>query len=206
MSHNSFERLTELFERFPGIGPRQARRFVFHLLTEDRQNVDELSKLVGEVKDVMSECQSCFRFFARNGGGAYCSICDDTERDVSLLMVLERDADIQPLQKSGTYEGYYFILGGTIPLLHTEESKKLRGGALKVIVEKRIANGLKEVILGFSVNPDGENTSRYVESLLGPWVEKGILKVSTLGRGLSTGSELEYADPETIKNALYNRH
>ena len=206
MSHNAFDRLTELFERFPGIGPRQARRFVFHLLTENRQLVDELSKLVGQVKDAMSECQSCFRFFAKNGGGSMCSICTDTERDPSLLMVLERDADMSPLEKSGTYEGYYFVLGGTIPLLHTEESKKLRGGALKVIVENRIKNGLKEVILGFAVNPDGENTSRYVESILAPWVLKGELKVSVLGRGLSTGSELEYADPETIKNALYNRH
>lgn len=206
MSFNSFDRLTELFERFPGIGPRQARRFVFHLLTEDRNNVEEISKLIGEVKDTMSECQSCFRFFARNGGGSLCSICTDTERDPSLLMVLERDADITPLEKSGTYDGYYFVLGGTIPLLHTEESKKLRGGALKVMIEKRIEGGLKEVILGFAVNPDGENTSRYVESLLAPWVQKEILKVSTLGRGLSTGSELEYADPETIKNALQNRH
>ena len=120
-------------------------------------------------------------------------------------MVLERDADMSPLEKSGTYEGYYFVLGGTIPLLHTEESKKLRGGALKVIVENRIKNGLKEVILGFAVNPDGENTSRYVESILAPWVLKGELKVSVLGRGLSTGSELEYADPETIKNALIHR-
>lgn len=206
MSDNSFERLTELFQRFPGIGPRQARRFVFHLLTEDRRNVDELSKLVGVVKDVMSECQQCFRFFTPNGEGAFCSICSDNERDPSLLMVLERDADIQPLEKSGKYDGYYFVLGGTIPLLSGEETKKLRGGALKAIVEKRIANGLKEVILGFSVNPDGENTSRYVESLLAPWVQKEVLKVSVLGRGLSTGSELEYADPETLKNALHNRH
>ena len=203
---NPFDRLSEIFERFPGIGPRQARRFVFHLLTEERATVTELAQLIGQAKDSMTECQSCFRFFAQQHGESTCSICTDTERDASLLMVLERDADISPLEKSGTYEGYYFILGGTIPLLHTEESKKLRGGALKAIIEKRLTQGLTEVILGFAVNPDGENTSRYVESLLAPWVASALLKVSTLGRGLSTGSELEYADPETIKNALKNRH
>jgi recombinational DNA repair protein RecR len=64
---------------------------------------------------------------------------------------------------------------------------------------------LKEIILGFAVNPDGENTARYIEMLLKDSVQKFTLVISHLGRGLSTGSELEYADPETIKNALKNR-
>ena len=65
---------------------------------------------------------------------------------------------------------------------------------------------MKEIILGFSINPDGENTARYVEILLKDFIEKHTLKVTHLGRGLSTGSELEYADPETIKEAFANRH
>lgn len=203
---NSFEKLTALFERFPGIGPRQARRFVFHLLTEKREDVAELSRLVAEVKDVMAECERCFRFFARNGGGPLCDICADHERDPSLLTIVERDADIAPIERSGMYRGYYFVLGGSVPLLDSEETKKVRGGALKAVVEERLKDGLAEVILAFAVNPDGENTARYVESLLAPHRDSGKLKLTALGRGLSTGSELEYADPETIKNALQNRH
>jgi recombination protein RecR len=103
------------------------------------------------------------------------------------------------------YDGYYFVLGGTVPLLDTQDTKKLRGGALKQLVEMRGPLGLREIILGFSVNPDGENTARYVEILLKDAIAAYKLKVSHLGRGLSTGSELEYADPETIKNALKNR-
>lgn len=120
-------------------------------------------------------------------------------------MVVERDSDIQSIERSGTYDGLYFVLGGTIPLLDSKESAKLRGGALKSSVDAQLTEDLSEIILGFAVNPDGENTSRYVEALLKDHIETNNLTVTQLGRGLSTGSELEYADPETIKNALRNR-
>jgi len=73
-------------------------------------------------------------------------------------------------------------------------------------VEPRIRESqLSEVILGFSINPDGENTARFIESIIGPLLTAADGKITHLGRGLSTGSELEYADAETIKNALRNR-
>lgn len=202
----SLEKLIKHFERFPGIGSRQARRFAHHLLTEPSENVQELSELIATIKSTMTECGECFRFFARNGNGSnVCSICSDSTRDHSKLMVVERDSDIQSIERSGTYDGLYFVLGGTVPLLDSEDSKKLRGGSLRRIAEQRQEH-LEEIILGFSVNPDGENTGRFVESILKEIVEQKNIKISQLGRGLSTGSELEYADPETIKNALENRH
>ncbi len=201
---STLDELAQYFEKFPGIGPRQARRFVFHLLTEPRVEVERLAALIGAVKDSVYECPLCFRFHTHTGSGKLCEICSDPERDQSLLMVVERDSDVRPIERSGTFTGYYFVLGGTVPLMSVEETKKLRGGPLKAVVEKRLGEGLKETILAFSVNPDGENTMRYVESLLTPYEAKG-LTVSILGRGLSTGSELEYADPETIKNAFRNR-
>lgn len=201
----ALEKLIKHFERFPGIGSRQARRFAHHLLTEPSENIEEFSSLIANIKSEVMECSSCFRFFARNGGGSVCGICSDNRRDRSKLMVVERDSDIQSIERSGIYDGLYFVLGGTVPLLDSEDSKKLRGGALKRITEERQSD-LEEIILGFSVNPDGENTGRFVESILRELIEKKKIKISQLGRGLSTGSELEYADPETIKNALENRH
>lgn len=201
---STIDSLAEFFERFPGIGPRQARRFVFHLLTEPRQEVERLADLIRDVKNSVYECPRCFRFHTHIHPERQCDICADPTRDPSLLMVVERDSDIRPVERSGTYSGFYFVLGGTVPLMSIEETKRLRGGAFKVIIERRLAEGLKEVVLAFSVNPDGENTARYVESLLTPHVETG-LTVTFMGRGLSTGSELEYADPETIKNSFRNR-
>lgn len=202
----SLDQLARLFERFPGIGPRQARRFVFHLLKEDPASLAILAATIADIQSKVMLCGHCHRYFARDNGNTLCDICADANRDHSLLCVVERDSDITPIERSGTYEGYYFVLGGTVPLLNAEEADiRLRGGALKAIVDMRLKNELAEVILAFSVNPDGENTARYVESLLKEQRETHALKVSTLGRGLSTGSELEYADPETIKNALRNR-
>lgn len=199
------ERLAALFERFPGIGPRQAQRFVFFLLKEHPDYIESLAGLIQDVRKSVRECDRCFRFFAKKNGETTCSICSDPTRDASSLLIVERDADIAPIERSKTYTGLYFVLGGTIPLLDQEHTARTRGPALKAVVEKRLAEGLREVILAFSVNPDGENTARYVEAQLAPFTESGTLTISTLGRGLSTGSELEYADAETIKNALKNR-
>ena len=201
----SLEQLAKHFERFPGIGPRQARRFVYHLLTEDPQSLRALADAIADVQTKVTECAHCFRYFAHSNGNTLCGICEDRSRNHELMMVVERDSDIAPIEHSDTYDGYYFVLGGTVPLLDPEENIKLRGGALKSIVAMRVKDGLKEIILAFSVNPDGENTARYVSGLLKEETEKNGVKISTLGRGLSTGSELEYADPETIKNALKNR-
>src|SRR5690606_38957885 len=106
------------------------------------------------------------------------------------------------IERSRVYDGLYFVLGGTVPLLESRENQKLRGGGLKRLVESRLADGLAEIILGFSINPDGENTGRFVESIIKGITGTDKVKISHLGRGLSTGSELEYADPDTLKNAL----
>lgn len=201
----TLEKLIKHFERFPGIGSRQAKRFAHHLLLEPREQNAELSKLIAEIQHEVTECRSCYKFFAKNGGGDLCPICNNPQRDRNKLIVVERDTDQESIERSGTYDGLYFILGGTVPLLDSEDIKKLRGGSLKKTVEDRIKEGLQEVILAFSVNPDGENTGRYIESILKNSVANNALTISYLGRGLSTGSELEYADPETIKNALKNR-
>lgn len=201
---SNFDKLVAYFERFPGIGGRQARRFAFHLLRLPPADIEEFAKLVTTLQGSVVECTSCHRYFSRNGGPmSECAICSDTNRDHSKLLVVERDTDIQSIERAGSYDGKYFVLGGTVPLLNNEGTAKLRGGALRARLE--IDNNITELILGFSINPDGENTARYVEKLTKETDEAGRIAITHLGRGLSTGSELEYADPDTIKNALSNR-
>lgn len=201
----ALDKLIKQFEQFPGIGSRQARRFAEHLLTSDPERIKELSELIANIRSSVVACVECQRFFAKNGGDAICAICADPRRDRSKLTVVAHDSDIQAMERASAYDGLYFVLGGTVPLLDSEESRKLRGGTLKRITEERIP-GLSEIILAFGVNPDGENTARFVTSILREIIDTHNIKISELGRGLSTGSELEYADPETIKNALQNRH
>jgi recombination protein RecR len=201
------DKLTAYFEKFPGVGARQAKRFAFHILTLRPEQTHDLANLINGLANSVVECSSCRRFFpAQAQGERLCSICDSTQRDRTKLLVVARDNDITAIERSGVYDGLYFVLGGTIPLLtNNDTTLRLRTPALKAVVNERLPQGLSEIIFGFAVNPDGENTTRYVESAIKELPGAEDLKMSALGRGLSTGSELEYADGETIKSALKNR-
>lgn len=203
---NITDKLIEIFKEFPGIGPRQAKRFVYYLLTRPNGYTAELAKLINSVKSNVSMCTSCFRFFSKNGHDSEtCPICSDHTRDEKTLMLVCRDVDFENIEKTGSYRGYYFILGGTIPILEKNPDKKIRQKDLLDIVELKAKNGLEEIIVALNYNPEGENTLTYIHQLLRPIAEKNKLKISTLGRGLSSGTELEYSDSDTIKNALKNR-
>jgi len=196
---NSIRRLEEIFAHFPGIGPRQARRFVYYLLGRSPAAVKELVELIQEVKSSTAECQVCHRFFTGNEQAdktPTCNICADASRDHSILMVVARDSDFEIVEKSGAFKGLYFILGGTVPILDKEPEKRIR---LKALLQRIDADKPAEVILSLNATPDGENTADLVKNSI-----KGT-KVTILGRGLSTGAELEYVDSDTIKNALQNR-
>lgn len=203
----SLDKLVAYFENFPGVGVRQARRFAFHILTLNKNSVKEMAELITSLSDTVTECKSCHRYFSElNHSSFLCRICGDQNRDKQKLLVVARDSDIQSIERSGLYEGLYFVLGGTVPLLSDlDNSKILRGHILKSLLAERTKEGLNEVILGFAVNPDGENTARYIENMITKSEDLSDIKITHLGRGLSTGSELEYADPETIKNALKSR-
>lgn len=196
------ERLSALFERFPGIGPRQAGRFVQYLLRSSPSLRRELAEALGALSGSVHQCPTCMRFHA--GEQAPCSICQSAKRDPKLLAVVASDADLAALERSGTYRGRYFVLGGTISLT-SEKMSNLRMRELLSRVKELADGDLTEIILAFPANPEGDTTAMRVREELEPL---GIIEgftVTSLGRGLSTGSELEYADPETLKSALASR-
>lgn len=202
----SLERLIELFRQFPGIGPRQARRFAYFLLTRDASYASTLSSLISEVKKEIKECVSCHRYFSPNPKAKIqdkCEICFDLSREQNILMIVGRDADLEVIEKSGTYRGLYFVLGGTVPILSEEPEKKIRIANLESRIEKD--KNISEIIIALNANPEGEHTAEFVAATLSPIAKEKNIKISYLGRGLSTGTELEYIDPDTLKSALKNR-
>ncbi len=192
-------KLTEYFREFPGIGPRQAKRFVYFLLTRPSNYLEEIARLILDIKKHIKTCTSCFRFFQSNNGSV-CPVCSDKNRNSEQLMILSRDVDFEAIEKSKFYTGYYFILGGTIPILDKEPEKRVR---LKELKNRIINNPPKEVIISMNITADGEHTTEFIKNFIGE-INKEI-NVSVPGRGFSTGSELEYSDSDTIKNALKNR-
>lgn len=201
---NPLERLTQLFTQFPGIGSRQAQRFVYFLLNKDKTYINELSRLVSEINDHVKQCGHCFRYMLSNNASPLCGVCADTGTDKTTMMIVAKDVDLESVRKSGAYAGRYFVLGGTVPILEKEPAKKIREDRLVAEVKRAVKeDGLKEIIFALSANPEGENTTTYVKALIEP-ISNGA-KLTVLGRGLSTGTELEYSDGDTLKNALKHR-
>jgi recombination protein RecR len=201
---DSIDKLTEIFKEFPGIGERQARRFVYFLMSRNGTYSENIVRLIGELKKEVAQCGECFRFFILKGKKErLCEICSDTHTDPSLLMVVEKDSDLESVKKSRVYHGKYFILGGLVPVVEKTTKSRVRIEELKEKIKK--SSGLREVILAFSLNPQGDHTDQYVREQLKEITEKSGIKISSLGRGLSTGTELEYSDNDTLKNALKNR-
>lgn len=192
------EDLARAFERFPGIGPRQAKRFVYHLLSSTPFDRARLADLVLHLADDVRQCTMCMRFAPSNN--TLCAYCADRSRDDSLLMVVEKDQDLQAVERANAYRGRYFVLGGVISL---SGKGQIRERDLIRVVEARSKNGLSEIVLALSATSEGEHTADRVRELLAPL--RTALTISELGRGLATGSELEYADATTLTSALHNR-
>ena len=206
-------KLIELFSEFPGIGPRQARRFAYFVLTRPHAFLDDFIRNITAAKKSLKICSSCQHFFTSTQ--AYprqtCSICSDNTRDHTSLMIVARDSDLEAIEKSDVYNGLYFVLGGIIPILEKEPEKRVRLAELKKRVQGLPLHKdtrpllVQEIILSMSVTPDGEHTAEVVKSFIEKNVDVSKIKITILGKGLSTGTELEYSDTETLKNALKNR-
>ena len=199
-------RLAQLFSEFPGIGTRQSKRFVYFLLKQNKSYISELIRQIEALERTINECARCHRYYTKkfNDAGPVCSICTDASRDQSLLMVVEKDSDLEALERSSTYEGSYFVLGGALPILEKEPEKRIRIRDLMEVIEKE-SGDLKEVILACAVTPESEHTADFIRDAITPLCEQNFIKVTSLGRGLSTGTELEYSDAETLRYALEGR-
>lgn len=207
---NPIDRLTEAFEKFPGIGPRQARRFVQYLLSAAPSVRNDIAEHIKALGANTAQCKECYRWFTKDNrrapsahaeGALLCSICRDPNRDTHTLFVVEKDADVDNVERSG-FKGLYFVLGGTVPLAAEEPARHVR---LRELMKRVEAGNLSEIIMGLSATTEGDHTRQLLVETLRPQAEQSGCKLTSLGRGLSTGSELEYADPDTIASALSSR-
>ena len=201
---DTIAKLTKLMSSLPGIGPRQAQRIVHALLRANKSTALELADSLSHLHDDVVICESCKRFFIpHNTGAKECGICTNPNRSSDTLMVVEKDVDFENIEKSGVYNGLYFILGGTLsPISDSPDTARVAE------LDRRIAQldgDLQEVILALSATPAGEETTVYLEEKFAKRLTDKNIKLSRFGRGLSTGSELEYSDAETIKSAFESR-
>lgn len=199
---SALEKLKGQFRHFPGIGVRQAERFVYYLLSRSESERQEIAELITRLGKGIVACERCGRYI-ESSQSSLCDVCRDEARDKSLLLVVEKDIDFEKIRRSGAYRGYYFILGGTVPILEKDPESRIRLGALMERLHKDV--NIRELILALSATPQGDHTADIIRAQIDGAGLKQTLTISMLGRGLSTGTEIEYSDDETIQQALRHR-
>lgn len=207
--NNSIEKLAGMLQKLPGIGPRQAKRITFAILEKEEGFAKNLCGLISELGNKIKRCEYCFYAFESSAASKnqknICPLCEDKSRDISSLIVVEKEIDLENIEKTNCYNGRYFVLGGTLSLFNkNEDLKKIRMKELFYRVKNDI-NAVKEVIMALSATKEGEATSIYIDKILEPIMKNSDLKITSLGRGLSSGAEIEYSDKDTLKNAFLNR-
>lgn len=184
------------FQFFPGVGPRTAKRYIFHLLNEPQARVEEFAELIALLPKEITRCKKCFTFSPKE----FCNLCSSIHRDQSLLCIVSRVQEIESIEKAETYHGLYFVLGGLLnPLLGIDPTHLRFEELLIRIQENQVPLG--EIILAMNPTLEGESTIHYIKKILAPLA----IKLTILGRGIPQGADLEYADELTLGEALRGR-
>ncbi len=198
MFPKSVQKLINELSKLPEIGPRSATRMVFHLLNQNQKELDNFSFAIKNLKTEINLCPQCYNLTEKSK--KFCPICLDGKRDKSILCLVENLLNIIPIEKTKQYHGLYHVLGGLISPGNGIGPESLKINQLIARIKKS-QPGIKEIIFAFSPTTEGDTTALYIERLLG-----GLeIKTSRLARGLSTGSDLEYIDENTLSSALLGR-
>ena len=196
--------LIELFKKFPGIGPRQAKRFVSFVMHASPAYRKELMATLAEIHTHVETCALCNRRYVANqalaeGQASICSICRK-KRDSKTLLIVAHDSDVDVFEKLLTHTGHYYVLGRYIPLFAESVTEHVDLRKIYDRIDTLRGEGLVEIIMATNATADGDYTARILREHIQNKYDG--LVVSTLGRGLSTGGELEYADSETLREAM----
>jgi recombination protein RecR len=187
-------RLIQEFHKLPGIGPKSAQRLTYYLLRAPQEEAQALAQAILEVKEKIAFCTICQNVTDTDP----CLICADSQRDRSLICVVEEPLDILALERSGSYHGLYHVLHGVISPMDGVGPEDLK---VEELLGRLKGGAVNEVILATNPNLEGEATAMYLTRLLRPLG----LRITRLARGLPTGADLEYADDLTLARALEGR-
>lgn len=190
----SISRLISELSKLPGVGPKTASRLVFYLIKNPSMDIKELGEAFLNLKNDLIYCHQCHNITDSDT----CSICEDHNRDNSLLCIVEEPLDVIAIEKSRSFNGKYHILGGRLSPLEGINAEQLN---LNDLSEKIKVNDIKEVIIATNHNVEGETTAMYIKKILEP---TNII-VTRIATGLPMGGDLEYADEITLAKALEGR-
>jgi recombination protein RecR len=186
--------LIDSLSRLPGVGPKSAQRIAFYLVQTDDDQASELAKILLDAKERVRFCETCGNIAETE----LCNICRDPRRTKEAICVVEESKDVQAIEKTREFRGFYHVLGGAISPIDGIGPDNLR---IRELMARLNDPEIKEVIIATDPNLEGEATATYLTRLLAPL---GIT-VSRLASGLPVGGDLEYADEVTLGRAFEGR-
>lgn len=182
------------FDSLPGVGPRAALRYAYWLVTQPKESIERFARNIQRLAEQVRHCDVCGQWSDRSP----CAICSDPARDPSVLCVVATSPDIRAVEDTAVYKGRYHVLGGTIDPIEGRTPETLSIGKL---VSRIQGSPIKEVILALDADVPGDVTALFIRKRLTDMP----VTVTRLARGLPTGAALEYADANTLSDALKNR-
>jgi recombination protein RecR len=186
--------LIEEFAKLPGVGPKTAQRLTFFLLRGPTDQARRLADALVRMKEQVTTCTTCFNITETDP----CPICASTQRDHSIICVVEEPLDVLAIEKTEMFRGAYHVLNGALSPMEGIGPKDLR---IMELIARVQGGEVREVILATNPNYEGDYTAAYIAPLLKP---HGIT-LTRLARGLPLGGDLEYADEGTLSRALEGR-
>ena len=187
-------KLIDSFMKLPGIGPKTAQRLAFHVLDMKEDDVVQFAKALVDVKRELTYCSECGHITEQDP----CYICQDKQRDRSIICVVEDDKDVIAMEKMREYKGLYHVLHGSISPMDGIGPEDIN---IPSLINRLENDEVKELILAMNPNLEGESTAMYISRLVKPIG----LTVTRLAQGLSVGGDLEYADEVTLSKAIMGR-
>lgn len=196
------EQAINFFQKLPSIGPKTAKRLAFYLLRMPQEDLDEFSNNLTELKKKSLRCNICLNLTEKK----VCSICQNNQRDKSIIMIVEDVLDLLSLEAGDQYQGVYHVLHGRIDPLNYVSPDDIYINHLLQRIKKEGEN-VKEIILATNPNMEGEATAMHIKKRLEEIKGKNHFKfkLTRLAYGLPIGADLEYADYMTLKKAMEGR-
>jgi len=188
--------LIEALSRLPGIGPKSASRLTYHLLRSPEGEAIALADAIRALRRETCFCSNCFNI--TSVGQDPCMVCRDSSRNGQAVCVVEEPLDVVALERTGQFDGRYHVLHGALSPVEGVGPEDLHITELLTRIERE---GIHEVILATNPTLEGEATAMYLKQQLGGMP----VKITRLARGLPSGGDLEYADANTLSQALQGR-
>lgn len=187
-------KLVEQFESLPGIGSKTAQRLAYHVLGLSKAEAEEFATAIVDAHEKIKYCKTCCNF----SDSDECPVCRSSNRDHSVICVVETPRDAIAIENTREYKGTYHVLHGAISPLNGIGPNELY---IKELLARVNSEDISEVIIATNSTVEGEATGMYLSKLL-----KALgIKVTRLAFGIPVGSDLEYADGVTLTKALEGR-